>query len=238
MRFSRRKVAVAGLAVVLGGCGLMDALDKLKSIKFTLPAQMFSVSTNNPNWRSPPPGGIPPLLCGPGQPVADCCMAPAGAPPIDCTRTPLACESEHCALKFRYEQVQEVNLARDVPSLKANAGMVFSDVLLTQLDLDVDNMMNVTTPPVDLYVAPANVTSASTPGAQKFATIPMQAPGFKGKVTIPLDAAGQQIFSSFARATQTPFNIIMSTAVLVKSGDPVPMGEIKLTVSGQVEAKL
>jgi len=224
--------------VVLGGCGLMDALDKLKSIDFMLPAQKFSVSTNNANWRSPPSGGIPPLPCGPGQPVADCCMAPPGAPPIDCTRTPLSCEAERCSLKFRYEQVQEVNLARDVPALKSVNGQVVSQVLLKQIDLDVDNMMNVTTPPIDLYVAPANVTSAATPGAQKIATIPMQTPGFKGHVVVPLDASAQQVFSNFARATQTPFNFIMSTGILVKSGDPVPMGQIDFVVSGQVEAKL
>src|SRR6185436_10617690 len=231
MQFSRRLVVVG--VVMLGGCGLMDALDKLKSINFTLPAQKFSVSTNNANWRSPPPGGIPPLPCGPGQPVADCC-----ASPVDCTRTPLSCEAERCALKFRYEQVQEVNLARDAPALKSVNGMVISQVLLKQIDLDVDNMMNVTTPPIDLYVAPANVTSTSMTGAQKLATIPMQAPGFKGHVVVPLDASAQQAFSNFARATQTPFNLITSTGWVVKSGDPVPMGSIDFVVSGQVEAKL
>jgi hypothetical protein len=219
--------------VLLAGCGLTDKLDNLNGVTFMLPEQKFSVATDGANWRSPPSSGIPPAPCGPGQPVADCC-----ASPVDCTRTPLVCEAERCALKFQYEQVKELNLARDVSALKSFNGMIFSQVLLKEIDLDVDNMMNVTTPPVDLYVAPSNVTSASNPAAQKFATIPMQAPGFKGKVVIPIDAAAQQIFSNFARSTQTPFNIIMSAGVLVKAGDPVPAGRIDFGVSGLVEAKL
>ena len=227
-----RRIALLGLAVLVGGCGLLDALDKLKSVSFMLPAQSFTVTTDGPNWRSPPAGGIPALPCGQGQPIADCC-----ASPVDCMRTPLSCEAERCALKFTYEQVAGVTLS-NVDALKQNSGMIFSDLLLKQIDLTVDNQMNVTTPPVDLYVAPSSTTSASGPGAIKFATIPRQTAGFKGNVSVPVDGSGQTAFSSFARNVQTPFNIIMSTGILVKSGDPVPSGKITFTVTGTVEAKL
>jgi hypothetical protein len=232
MLTSRRIMVVGGAALLLGGCGLMDALDKLKNITFKLPEQMYSVSTDNPNWRSPPAGGIPPLPCGQGQPIANCCAAP-----IDCTRSPLVCEAERCSLKFTYEQVTEVKLG-EVEALKQNSGMIFSDLLLKQIDLTVDNKMNVTTPPVDLYVAPTSTKTHTGMGAQKIATIPSQIAGFKGQVVVPLDGPGQQAFSSFARAVQTPFNLIMSTDILVKSGDQVPMGKIDFVVSGTVEAKL
>src|SRR5436853_37517 len=106
MTFSRRLSLVA-VVVLLGGCGLLGALDKLKGVTFMLPTQTFTVSTDDPNWHAPPASGVPALPCGPGQPVADCCMAPPGAPPVDCIRTPLVCEAEHCALKFKYEQVSE-----------------------------------------------------------------------------------------------------------------------------------
>src|SRR5689334_25341635 len=129
-----RRLAMAGAVVLVGGCGLMDALDKLKGVTFTLPKQTFSVSTDDANWRPPPANGVPALPCGPGQPIADCCMAPPGSPPIDCMRTPLSCEAERCALKFRYEQVQKLDLSK-VDSLKAYNGMIFSDLLLKQIDL-------------------------------------------------------------------------------------------------------
>ena len=228
-----RRIALLGLLVLVGGCGLLDALDKLKSVTFMLPAQTFTVTTDGPNWRSPPASGIPPLPCGQGQPIPDCCKAPG----IDCTRTPLSCEAERCALKFTYDQVAGVTLS-NVDALKQNSGMIFSDLLLKQIDLTVDNQMNVTTPPVDLYVAPSSTTSASGPGAIKFATIPRQTAGFKGNISVPVDSSGQTAFSSFARNVQTPFNIIMSTGFLIKSGEPVPAGDVVFQVSGVVQAKL
>ena len=160
------------------------------------------------------------------------------APGVDCSRSPLVCENERCALKFKYEEVQQVNLAKDVPELKPYNGSIFSQVLLKQIDLDVTNHMNITTPVVDLYLAPQNVTSASMPGAQKIGSIPTQPPGTMARVTVPLDANAQQAFSSFAKDFQTPFNIITSTGIVVKSGDPVPSGDVVFTVSGVVEAKL
>jgi hypothetical protein len=228
-----RRTAVVAVGLLLGGCGLLNALDKIKGFTFTLPRQTYTVSTSNPNWRSPPAGGLPAFPCGSGQLIADCC-----APPVDCTRSPLVCEAERCALKFTYEQVQAVNLARDVPELGQYNGMIFTQVLLKQLELEVNNQLNITTPPVQLFVAPANVTSPSAAGAHKLATIPMQAPRSQGKVIVPLDAAAQQVFSNFARDFQTPFNIILTTTILVKSGDPVPSGQVDFAVSGQVEAKL
>jgi hypothetical protein len=232
MRNAGRFVVVTA-AVLMSGCGLVDALDKLKhGVTFDLPAQTYSVRTDQPAWRSPPPSGIPPLPCGPGQLIADCCAAP-----VDCQSTPLVCDAEKCALKFNYEEVKQVNLS-EVAAVKSSNGMVFTDVLLKELDLDVDNQLNVSTPPVNLYVAPMNATSSSAAGAQMIAVIPSQPPGFKGKVTVPLDASAQQIFSTFARATQTPFNVILSAPILVKSGDPVPAGHVDFIVSGKVEAKL
>jgi hypothetical protein len=221
-------------AVILGsGCGLINALDKLKEgVTFDLPSQMYSVSTDNPNWRPPPAGGIPPLPCGPTQLIADCCAAP-----VDCKSTPLVCEAEKCALKFNYEEVKAVNLSQD-PALKQYDGMVFTDVLLKEIDLVIDNQLNVSTPPVSLFIAPSDVTSSTAPGAQLLATIPTQPPGFKGNVVVPLDSNAQQLFSTFARATKTPFNLIMSASVLVKAGEPVPSGHVDLTVGGKVQAKL
>lgn len=226
-----RRAALGLLVVMAGGCQVLDALDKLKSVSFMLPTQSYSVSTSDPHWRSPPTSGLPPLPCGAGQPIADCC-----APPVDCTRAPLVCEADRCALKFNYEQAKPINLA-NVMELKQIDGKIISQVLLKEIQLDVNNQMNVTTPPVNIFVAPAKVTSPSAGGAQKIGVIPMQVPGTQGRITVPLDAAAQQAFSSFARDFQTPFNIIMSTTV-VTTGNPFPAGHIDFTVGGLVEVKL
>jgi hypothetical protein len=226
-----RRAVAGGAVVLLAGCGLIDALDKAKGFTFMLPQQHLTVSTTSANWRSPPPGGLPPVPCGAGQPLADCCMAPG----VNCTQSPLVCEAEKCALKFTYEQVQPVNLSKELGQYN---GMIISQVLLKEIELDIDNQLNVSTPPVDLFVGKSNVTTASDPGAQRLATIPSRAAGFKGKVVVPLDAAAQQAFSNLARDFQSPFNLIMSTGVLVKSGEPAPMGKVDYLVTGLVEVRL
>lgn len=234
MRISRRvAVAAAGLvaaAVVGGGCGLLDALDKFKGITFQLPSRMYTVTTEDPRWRSPPPGGVPPVPCGGG--LGDCC-----APPISCSQFPLMCDEGKCALKFSYEEVSKVDLAKDAPELAAHKGDIFSTVTLKQIDLQIDNGLNVALPTIELYVAPASVTSHTGNGAKRIGTIPRQPAAFKGTVQLPLDDAGQQAFSNFARDFQTPFNFIMSASVVIKSGEPTPMGKIVVVVSGAVEAK-
>jgi hypothetical protein len=219
--------ALLATLVLFGGCGLINALDKVKGVTFKLPAQMYSVSTSDSRWRQPPPGGIPAVPCGAGNPVASCCTTAT-----DC---PLSCEDQSCALKFKYEDVQKIDLSKD-EQLGAYKGMIFSQVLLKELDLDINNTLNVSTPPVELYVAPANITDSTK--AQRIATIPAQPPGSHMMVTVPLDEASQQVFSNFARDFQTPFNLILSTTILVKSGQPTPQGRIDFTVGGTVEAKL
>jgi len=227
------------LALAVGGCGLLSELDKLKSVTFQLPQRSYSVSTSDPQWKTPP-AMFPIVSCGdgPNALTKDCCATPPGVPPLDCSRAPLTCEENACALKFKYEQVQKVDLVMEVPSLASFKGQIFSDVFLKQIDLGIDNSMNVTLPPVYLYLAPASVNTASHPDAKRMATLPMKAPGFKGMESIQLDSEAQRIFSGFARDFQTPFNLIISTTILIRGGTPAPMGKLDLTVSGKVEAKL
>jgi hypothetical protein len=150
----------------------------------------------------------------------------------------LSCEDSVCALKFPFEQVQKVDLMKEVPELAQFKGQIFSDVLLKQIDLTIDNGMNVTLPPVYLYVAPATVTSAAHKDAKRLAVLPMTAPGFKGMESLVLDSEAQRVFSGFARDFQSPFNIIISTTVVTKGGSPAPMGKLDVTVGGKVEARL
>src|SRR3954469_23206516 len=111
------RVPLCAALILLSGCGLINALDKLKNITFMLPKRMYSVSTTDPRWKTPPAEGIPAVSCGsgPGALVMDCCMPIPGGPAVDCVRSPLVCSEGKCALKFTYEQVQSVNLAMEVP---------------------------------------------------------------------------------------------------------------------------
>jgi hypothetical protein len=224
--------------LLLSGCGLINELDNFKGINFQLPERKYTVSTEDPSWHAPPSGGVPAITCGAGGMVMDCCNPGAPVPPIDCTSSPLFCEAGACALKFNYDQVQMVDLAMEVPSLANSKGQIFSEVLLKTIDVAIDtNTMNVPLPPVKIYLAPASVTTGANPEAKRVATLSMRAPGFVGMESVPLDAAAQQLFSMYARDYQTPFNIIISTEVVLKSGSVTPAGRLDFRVGGKVEAK-
>ncbi len=168
----------------------------------------------------------------------DCCAPPAPAPAIDCRQYPLSCDAGACALKFTYEHSAAIDLGKEVPALAGAAAKVLSDILLKELDLTVASSFNVALPPVSLFVAPANVTSGANPGARKIATLRMFPAGYRGQERVPLDAQAQQAFSDFAKNFQTPFNMIFSTTVTVKGGTPAPQGQLDVTVSGKVEARI
>jgi|tagenome__1003787_1003787.scaffolds.fasta_scaffold20822138_1 hypothetical protein len=226
------------VCALVSACGLIHELENFKGINFDLPERKYSVSTDDPSWKSPPLDGVPAVSCGAGGLVMDCCTPPPPLPAIDCARSPLACDAGNCALEFTYDQVQGVNLAKEVPSLASSKGQIFSQVLLKTIDVTIDtNSMNVSLPPVNVYLAPASVTSSTSPMAKKVATLSMKTPGYTGAETVPLDEAAQQLFSMYARDYQTPFNIIISTQVVLKAGSPIPKGKLDFRVGGRVEAK-
>jgi hypothetical protein len=226
-------------ALALSGCGLINELENWKGVNFQLPERKYSVSTDDPNWHPPPIDGVPAITCGAGGIVMDCCIPPSPLPAIDCTRSPLSCDANGtCALTFTYDQVQLIDLAREVPSLASSKGTIFSQVLLKSIDVGIDtNTMNVTLPPVNIFLAPSTVSSAGNPAAKKVATVSMKTPGYTGTESVPLDDAAQQLFSMYARDFQTPFNIIISTDVVIAAGSVVPKGRLDFRVGGKVEAK-
>jgi hypothetical protein len=238
MPLTHRRFCLLASLLLLSGCGLIDELGNFKGINFQLPERKYTVSTDDPSWVAPPAGGVPAVTCGPGGAVMDCCNPGAPVPPIDCMRSPLFCEAGACELRFSYDQVQMVDLAKEVPSLASSKGQIFSQVLLTTIDVAIDaNTMNVPLPPVKIYLAPAGVTTAANPEAKRIATLSMKTPGFTGMESVPLDAAAQQLFSMYARAYQTPFNIIISTEVVLRSGSMIPTGHLDFRVGGKVQAK-
>lgn len=224
-------------AALLGGCDVLD-LAKNPVIGFDLPTQKFLVSTTDPRWKTPPTPFSQKLDCAA---PTDCCMppgTPAGTSTFDCGAFPLACDSGTCALSFLLEYPRAVNLAKDAPALAGQNGKVISQVTLTGLKYTISNQLGVTLPPVSVYIAPATVmTGLNTPQATLLATLPMTVAGATVMDTIPLTAEAQQAFAMYARDTQTPFNLIGSTTMVVDSGAAAPQGTVEITVTGTASAK-
>ncbi len=230
-------MVVAG--TLAAGCGLID-LASFRSVNFKLPEKKFSVSTSDPRWKSLP-GGFPALTCGPGGAVADCCKAPQGAPAVDCTRTPITCESDGqssvCSLKFLFEVPARVDLGKEVPQLRAAQGRVVSEIFLKKIEYTVTSSLSVDLPEIQLFVAPDGVMSKDDPQARRLGTIPARPAMFEGTEEVDIDQEGQQNFSAFARDFLTPFTIIASTTIIVRGGSAAPQGRVDFSISGKVEAR-
>ena len=226
-------VSVIAGAAGLAGCG---ALSNAATLTFDLPAQSFSFDTASSGWKAPP-ASFPSVSCGSGQTVTDCCNPPAPAPTPDCTATPLACENSVCVLEFPIDQSQTINLKMQVPSLSRLSGQTLATISISQVTYTIASTLNVALPPVDVYIAPSNVTSASDPAAKKFGSIPSSPANMTTTGNMTLDPSGGAVFSQYASAFSTPFNFIGHTTMIVKPGDPIPSGAVTATVTGKVSAK-
>ncbi len=226
--------AVIALASGLAGCG---AISNLGTITFDLPAQTFSFDTSSSMWKAPP-ASFPSVSCGTtGQAVADCCNPPAPAPKPDCTATPLACENSVCVLEFPINVSQTINLKMQVPALSSLSGQTLAKISISQVTYTIASTMNVALPPMDVFIAPANVTSASDPAAQKFGSIPATPANMTTSGNMTLDPNGGAVFSQYASAFSTPFNFIAHATMIVAPGTPIPSGGVTATVTGKVSAK-
>ncbi len=229
MSLHRRGAGAAGLA----GCG---ALSNLGTISFDLPPQSFSFDTSSSTWKAPP-ASFPSVGCGAGQTVTDCCNPPAPAPQPDCAATPLACENSVCVLEFPINVSQTINLKMQVPSLSSLSGQTLATISISQVTYTIASTLNVDLPPVDVFIAPSNVTSASDPAAQKFGTIPASPANRTTTGNMTLDPNGGAVFSQYATAFNTPFNFIAHATIIVAPGTPTPGGTVDATVNGKVSAK-
>lgn len=153
------------LGHVLSGCGGEDTPDHLD---FTLPTFKFTVSSASQQWRTAPPGGIPNKVCaGPEAVSTDCCSSAFADPPIDCQQYPVACnpDDNYCALVFDVEDSVDADLATDVSEIAAVQGRVFASVSLLSLTTTVSGLGQLPIRSANLYVAPGDSESASSPGA-------------------------------------------------------------------------
>ena len=104
-------------------------------------------------------------------------------------------------------------------------------------DYRINNQIGVTLPPLSLSVAPAGITSATgNPEARPLATLPATAAGVEhdrhGR-PVPGRQAGLR---GLCPGFQTPFNLIGSTTINLRSGTPTPRGKVDVTVTGTVTA--
>jgi hypothetical protein len=219
----------------IGGCGLVSS--DIASLSFDLPERHYVFDASA--WNLPA-GTLPAVPC-----TADamCCSA-ALLLGYDCTKNPpLVCDTPasggSCAVRLTLEPPpQIIDLGMQVPELSSLNGQTLANISISQIAYDVVSSLNTDLPPVELFLAPQNVTSASDPKAQKFGTVPIIPKNATvNGGTVALEPNSEAIFSGYARNFKTPFQFMSRTVVTIRGGATTPTGKVDIKVRGKVSAR-
>ncbi len=93
------------------------------------------------------------------------------------------------------------------------------------------NTLNVTTPELVIYVAPASVTDPTDPGAKPIGRVAGIAAGqTTGETDIEYTETGKADLAAAMTNFTTPFNLLVGSTLEVSAGDPVPAGSLAAVV--------
>jgi hypothetical protein len=223
-------------AVSAGGCSFFDQVGG-GNLSFDLPINReFRIDSADSRWWPSPSQGVPEVICsGPAALVSDCCQPPEPRKAVNCQQYPLSCDPADgwCALAFDYDDAMEIDLGSDVRALRDHPLRVLAQATLATIKTTVT--AGVGTLPLraaSLYAAPQGTTSARAAGATFLAEVPL---GTDKRQVDVVGARAQIGLSPFLSDFNTPFALILSTHVVMKSG-PAPDGVETISVAGSVSA--
>jgi len=127
-----------------------------------------------------------------------------------------------------------VDLISSSQSLANNRDKVQSIALTGVTVTPSNNTLTAATPPIDLYVGPAGMTSPAQ--GVRIATLPAIPAGSNGVVSASIDAAGQQNAQPWL--TSLDFVILPVATLNVSQGQTIPGGAADLRVALGVEATI
>ena len=223
-------------AVSAGGCSFFDQVGG-GNLNFDLPINReFRIDSADSRWWPSPSPGVPDVICsGPAALVSDCCQPPEPMNPVDCQEYPLSCDpvDGYCTLAFDYDDAVEIDLGTDVPALKARPRLVLAQATLPTIGARVTfGVGSLPLRTASLYAAPQGTTSARAAGAIFLAEVPL---GSDKSQEIHVGPRAQIGLLPFLSDFNTPFALILSTHVVMKSG-PAPDGVETISVAGSVSA--
>ena len=226
-----RWILQAVMVVALGGCGIIDP--NITRFDLRLPERMFTMDTDQ--WQLSSSGAVfPDLSCG-QDPSA--CEAPVQnlCGGDQCTAM---CVAGSCQMTVQVTLWRLVDLYQENPELKTINEQPLVDVAIERVHYQVtENTLNIDTPALTLYMAPASIMDPADPSAREVGVIPpIEAGTPRGKTDVMVSTAQAQALEAFMRDYQTPFNLIISADLTVAAGDPIPMGRITADVGVDASA--
>ena len=218
-------------ASLLAGC----ALDSVSQIDLALPAKEFSIDASR--WQLDP-AEVPAYLGTACETQTACTLLAKDACDGHCTGT--CDETNRCALILDVSLYSAVDLVMERPELRAIDDQPLIDVSIDGVTYDVtQSSLNIATPPLTVYVAPASVTDPDDAAAIPVGTIPALAPGaLVSGAALELTPAGRVELARIMGTYKTPFNVMVAATVTVGAGDALPEGRLDAVVNIRAHASL
>lgn len=222
---------VAGLVVgvSLASCGLISS--DVTNFDLTLPDKKFTIDTGRWQVDQAAATAYLNLPCT----MTSMCAAVQQACKTGCSGTCGQAQPRTCELSLDVSVSQKIDLVAEKPELKSINDEPVIKVAIDSVTYEVNtNTLSVDTPELTLYVAPMSVVKVdpNDPTIKPIGTI---APVPAGQVTaspqpIMFTAAGKAELVNIMSAFKTPFNVLIGSTIVVKSGQPVPTGKLDAVV--------
>lgn len=205
-------------ALLVASCGLID--DSVDDFALGFPRKPFTVDTAQ--WNLTVTGTFPAVPCGG---TTECEMAAQSFCEGECTAT---CEASNCQAHVAIGLFQPFNLAVDAPEYQTIDEQTAISVTVDAVEFVVEqNTLNMPVPPLQVYMAPIDVTEATDARASLVGTVSSVQPGQTGTVTMTIDAAGEAVLATYMENFRTAFNVIVAATVDISAGQPVPEGMLQ-----------
>jgi len=215
-----------GIAAGLSGCGLISS--DVTNFDLTLPDKKFTIDASGWNVKQADADQVLALSCSSDT---MCSTAVQTACPMGCSGTCSAAKT--CDLSLDISLSQKVDLVAEKPELKSINDEPVIKVTIDSVTYEItSNTLNVDTPVISLYIAPMSVIKSTDPMAKLIGTI---APVAAGQTTtspqpIMFTPTGKADLVNIMSMYKTPFNVLVGSSLVVKSGQPVPTGKLDAVV--------
>ena len=235
--FAERVGLVLGVAGVMTvGCGLVEP--DVTDFDLTLPQKAFTIDTGSWEVDGSRAETLVMTSCA-GSPNV-CSTAAEEACEMDCSA---ACNTSTntCDLALDIGLYQTVNLVQDRPELKSINDQPVIEVTLDNVTYSIRaNSLDVDTPELALYVAPMSITEWDDPEARRIGTIdPIAARTITtSPQPIRFTPGGKEALVELMSTYKTPFNVIVGSQIVIRSGQSVPTGKLDAVIQITAHAGL
>ncbi len=229
MKTLNRFALVGILSGLIGGglgCGLIDP--NIADFDLSLPEKEIVVDTSQ--WNLTEDAVMPAIDCSENAGVCSLGIGQLCGSEGICFGT---CGPETtCDVKILVNLWQSFDLAKDKPELQEIEGKPLVSITIESIGYKVtENTLNVDSPEMTVYVAPANVMAPGDPQAAAIGTIPVVPAGMtSGVLDVQLTEDGRALLADYMKKYSVPFNLVVGTQVDISAGDPIPTGKLTAVV--------